>query len=89
MDFTTLSEYFVPIVTLACLLVGYLIKHTSFFNWIPNGDIPFILVAVGGVLNIFVSGLSIESVVYGALTGLASTGLHQAFKRFVEGSSEE
>lgn len=89
MDFTALSQYFVAIVMVACLMVGYLIKHTSFFKRIPNGDIPFILAVIGGMLNIFVSGLSIESVVYGALTGLASTGLHQAFKNFVENTKAE
>lgn len=89
MDFTALNQYFVAIVMVACLIVGYLIKHTSFLARIPNGDIPFILAVIGGILNIFVSGLSIESIIYGALTGLASTGLHQAFKNFVENNKAE
>ena len=33
--------------------------------------------------------LSIENAVYGALMGLASTGMHQAFTRFVEGKNED
>lgn len=89
MDFTVLTEHFVLVVTVACLLVGYLIKHATFLKWIPNDDIPVILAVVGGVLNPIVSGLSIENVVYGALMGVASTGLHQAFKRFVENSDVE
>lgn len=89
MDFAALNQYFVAIVMVACLIVGYLIKHTSFLERIPNGDIPFILAIIGGILNIFVSGLSIESIIYGALTGLASTGLHQAFKNFVENNKAE
>lgn len=34
------------------------------------------------------SGMSIESAVYGAVMGLASTGLHQGFKTFVEGKND-
>lgn len=85
MDFTTiLADHFVLVVVLACLIIGYIIKHATFLKKIPNNDIPWILAIFGGVLNIFVSGLSIESVVYGAFMGLASTGLHQIFKEFVE-----
>lgn len=92
MDFTELSKYFVVVVVVACLIVGYLIKKT--FTMIPNKYIPTILAVLGAVLNFFVSGSSIESVVYGALMGLSSTGLHQAFTKFVEkteetGTSEE
>lgn len=88
MDFTMLTEYFVLVVMVACLVVGYIIKHATFLKWIPNDDIPPILAVLGAVLNLFVSGLSIESAVYGALMGLASTGLHQAFKKFVENDNE-
>lgn len=88
MDFTMLTEYFVLVVLVACLVVGYIIKHATFLKWIPNDDIPPILAVFGAVLNLFVSGLSIDSAVYGALMGLASTGLHQAFKKFVENNKE-
>ena len=85
MDFSViLSDHFVLVVVLACLIVGYIIKHATFLTWIPNDDIPLILAVVGGVLNIFVSGLSLESVVFGAFMGLSSTGLHQIFKEFIE-----
>lgn len=88
MDFTMLTEYFVLVVLVACLVVGYIIKHATFLKWIQNDDIPPILAVFGAVLNLFVSGLSIDSAVYGALMGLASTGLHQAFKKFVENNKE-
>lgn len=88
MDFASLSEYFVLVVVVACLILGYIIKHATFLKRIPNDDIPPILAVVGLVLNLFVSGLSIESAVYGALMGLASTGMHQAFKNFVENKKE-
>jgi uncharacterized membrane protein len=82
MDFTVLTEYFVMVVVVACLVVGYLIKTS--FDFIPNKYIPTILAILGAVTNGFVSGFAIETVVYGALMGLASTGLHQAFKQFIE-----
>lgn len=87
MDFTTLTQYFVLLVVVACLVVGYIIKHATFLKFISNDDIPVILAVFGLVLNLFVSGFSIESAVYGALMGLASTGLHQGFKSFIEGTN--
>lgn len=88
MDFSAiLSDHFVLVVVLACLIVGYIIKHATFLTWIPNDDIPLILAVVGGILNIFVSGLSLESVVFGAFMGLSSTGLHQIFKEFIESNT--
>lgn len=86
MDFTQLTQYFVLVVMIACLVVGYIIKTS--FDKIPNKYIPTILAVIGAVLNVVVSGASVESVVYGALMGLASTGLHQAFTRFVEGEEK-
>lgn len=87
MDFTILKDGFVVVVLLACLVVGYLIKTS--FNFIPNKYIPTILAVLGAVLNAVVSGVSVEAIVYGALMGLASTGLHQAFKQFIENTKEE
>ena len=87
MDFTVLTNHFVLIVLVACLVIGYVIKHASFLKWIKNDDIPVILAVCGCLLNLAVSGLSIESAVYGAVMGLASTGLHQSFKSFVENNN--
>lgn len=82
MELTDLTQYFVLVVMVACLVLGYVIKKS--FDFIPNKYIPAILALVGAILNPVVSGLSVETVVYGALTGLASTGLHQAFSKFIE-----
>ena len=87
MDFVTIfTDHFVLVVMVACLVVGYIIKHATFLKWIPNDDIPVVLAILGAIVNTIVGGLSIESIVYGALMGLASTGLHQAFKQFIEKS---
>ena len=87
MDFVTIfTDHFVLVVMVACLVVGYIIKHATFLKWIPNDYIPVVLAILGAIVNAIVGGLSIESIVYGALMGLASTGLHQAFKQFSEKS---
>lgn len=87
LDFTQVTNYFVLVVLVACLVAGYILK-TSFTSF-PNKYIPTVLALIGMTLNLAVSGLSIESAVYGAVMGLASTGLHQAFTRFIEGQTEE
>lgn len=82
MDFSTITQNFELVVVLACLCVGYIIK-----KWIKDVDnkfIPTIVLILGAVLNGVVNGFSVETVVYGAVAGLASTGLHQAFTRFIE-----
>ena len=86
MDFSILSENFILVVVVACLIIGYIIKHASFLKWVNNDDIPVILAIFGAVVNVIVSGVSVETVVYGALMGLSSTGLHQSFKAFIEKS---
>ena len=87
MDFVTIfTDHFVLVVMVTCLVAGYIIKHATFLKWIPNDDIPVILAILGAIVNAIVGGLSIDSIVYGALMGLASTGLHQAFKQFIEKS---
>ena len=87
MDFVTMfTDHFVLVVMVACLVVGYIIKHATFLKWIQNDDIPVVLAILGAIVNTIIGGLSIESIVYGALMGLASTGLHQAFKQFIEKS---
>ena len=85
-DFSELTQYFVLVVVVACLVVGYIIKTS--FDKVPNKYIPTILAFVGAILNVAVSGISVDSVVYGALMGLASTGMHQAFTKFVENTDE-
>ena len=63
MDFTILTEYFVAVVLVACLVVGYIIKHATFFKWIPNDDIPLILADDGAIMNAIVSKPSVDLIV--------------------------
>ncbi len=83
MDFVkVLNENFVVVVFMACLIIGYIIKTS--LDMVPNKYIPTILAVFGAILNGITIGFSVESVVYGALMGLASTGMHQVFKNFIE-----
>lgn len=79
-----------PIVVLACLIIGYVIKNTTFLANNLNGYIPLILAVTGAVLGfVYNHELTLESAVYGALSGLASTGLHQTLKNFIGGDKND
>ena len=80
MDFT---QYYILLSVLGGLVVGYLIKNTPVFSKVANDYIPVIVAIVGAVVACLTQGLTVENVIYGAISGLASTGLHQAFKTFI------
>ena len=88
MSLEFITEYYIPIVLVACLIVGYVIKKS--LDFIPNKYIPLILAVLGAVLGCVANtSITLETIVYGAFTGLASTGLHQAFTRIIEGTTED
>lgn len=78
-----LQELFVPIVMAICLCVGYVLKH-----WIKDVDnriIPTVLMVLGAACAcVNAKSITLELIAAGAVTGLASTGLHQMFKQWVE-----
>ena len=80
-----LNDFVVLIVVGVCLCVGYLIKHT-----IPNDKvnqfIPLIVAVLGVILNVWLNGFAFtpEILLGGLVSGLASTGMHQIFKQFIE-----
>lgn len=87
MNLEFVFEHFVPIVLVACLVIGYIIKKS--LDIIPNKYIPMILAVAGAFISCVAGGgLTLDNVVYGAVTGLASTGMHQAFMRIIEGDTE-
>lgn len=86
MDLSFITDLYVPIIVVACLIVGYIIK-----KWIKDVDdkwIPTIVTVLGFVLGGITMGWKLEALVAGALSGLASTGLHQLFKQIIEGGKE-
>ena len=83
MDLKFITENFVPVIVVACVIVGYIIKVTPPFAKIANNYIPLIVTLLGAVLGVMGNGLTLEAIVYGAVSGLASTGLHQAFTQLL------
>lgn len=85
-----LNEYLVIIVVGICLCVGYVLK-----NLIPtdkiNKFIPLIMAVLGVVLNMWLNGFAItpDILLGGLASGLASTGMHQVFKQFIEKGGEQ
>lgn len=83
MDLKFITENFVQVIVVACVLVGYIIKVTPPFSKIANNYIPLIVTVLGAVLGVVANGLTLEAIVYGAVSGLASTGLHQVFTQLL------
>ena len=78
MDLTFITQHYIPVVLVACLV------HIKWLEAVSNQYIPSILAILGAVLGcVAIGAVSLESIVYGAVTGLASTGLHQVFSQII------
>ena len=79
------NDYIVLIVLAVCLCVGYILKNLITTKKI-NRFIPLIMAVTGVVINLWVNGFKLtpEILLGGMVSGLASTGLHQAFKQIIE-----
>lgn len=80
-----LNEYIVAIVLVGCLAVGYILKHVVPSEKI-NKYIPAIVGVLGMFLNVWLNQWEVTPVILvaGLISGLASTGMHQLFKQFIE-----
>lgn len=79
-----LNDYLVLVIVGICLCIGYAVKH-----FIPsdkiNKFIPLIVLLLGVALNIWINhAISPDILLGGMVSGLASTGMHQLFKQFIE-----
>lgn len=85
-----LNDYLVLIVMGICLCVGYVVKHVVPSDAV-NKFIPLIMAVLGVVLNSWLNGFAFtpEILLGGLASGLASTGMHQVFKQFIEKKGEE
>ncbi|PWJ51108.1 phage holin family protein [Faecalicatena contorta] len=79
-----LNEYVLPIVLGICLCIGYIIKQ--WVNDVDNKYIPTICAILGIAVSAWISGwnLTPQVVLGGLISGLASTGMHQLFKQYLE-----
>lgn len=82
MDLNFITEMYVPIIVVLCLIIGYVAK--KWVKDIDNKYIPTILCVVGAICAVTTQGLSLETIVAGGVSGLAATGLHQAFTKIIE-----
>ncbi len=79
-----LNTYINPVTLGLCLVVGYILKH-----WIKDVDnkiIPTVVAVLGVVVSVAASSWAVtpENILNGAISGLASTGLHQLFKQWID-----
>lgn len=80
-----LSDYFELIIIGICLCIGYIVK-----NVIPsksiNRFIPLIMGVVGVALALWLHSFSLspEILLSGLVSGLASTGMFEMFRQFIE-----
>lgn len=82
-----LNEYSIPVIVGICLCVGFILKNLVTTDKI-NKFIPLIVAVIGVVVNAWLNAWTItpEILLSGMFSGLASTGMHQLFKQFIEKS---
>ena len=73
--------------TLAVILwaIGIAIKHTKVFEKIKNNFIPVILSVLGIVINLFMSGVSVQSAIIGFVTAMVCVGIHKSGNETIKG----
>ena len=81
-----LNDYLVLIVMGVCLCVGYVLKNVVTTDKV-NKFIPLVMAVLGVAINVWLNGFAFspEILLGGMTSGLASTGMHQLFKQFIEG----
>ena len=77
------STYIIPVILGICLVVGYIVKN---YTGADNRVIPAVVTLLGVVLAVWMNWPAItpEIVLGGAVSGLASTGMHQMFRQWIE-----
>ena len=77
------STYIIPVIVGICLIVGYIVKN---FTGAENKYIPALVTSLGVALAVWMNWPTItpEVILGGAVSGLASTGMHQMFKQWMD-----
>lgn len=81
MNIDFIDGMIMPIITAACLCIGYVMK-----KWLPTDDkwIPTVLLILGAISGLILFGVDYEGIVKGMVSGLAAVGLHQMFKQHLK-----
>ena len=89
MDITILSSFINIIIVGICLCIGYVIKHS--LSFIPNKYIPLIMACLGLVMSICINldKITLEVILTGLFSGLASTGCYESFKNIIDKGDEK
>lgn len=82
MNIEFLTEYFVPVIVGICLCVGYVVKTSV---PIDNKYIPAINAILGLLLAVWIhfEAITPEVILSGMFSGLAATGLYEAFRNLI------
>lgn len=80
MDLSFVTDMFIPVVLVICIVVGIILKNVL---PIDNKYIPVIMAVLGAILACVNGGVTLNVIAAGLVTGLASTGLHQVFKQLL------
>lgn len=89
MDLTFLSKYAIPVIVGICLCLGFIIKYAIKTDKI-NRFIPLIMGVLGLGIAIWIKkSVTPEIVLKGLFSGLASTGLYEAFRNIITKKSKE
>lgn len=82
MDIMFIQEYMVPVIVGLCLCIGYIVK--KWVKDVNNKWIPTICGICGIGFAAWINmGLTPVTLLQGMFSGLAATGLHQAFKQLI------
>lgn len=83
MSIEFLSEYMIPVIVGLCLCIGWIVKH--WLSDVDNKIIPTLCAVIGVGIAFWMNYPSItpEVILSGMASGLAATGLHQAFTQFI------
>lgn len=92
-DLSAISTYLVPGIVILCLCVGYIVK-----NLIPNDSVNRFIPLIAGGLGLVASvgtavaagtPISVDIIVAGLVSGLASTGLYEGFRNLIGDKSSK
>ena len=82
MDLSIVTSYISPIILIACLGVGYTLHTLN--NKLLNSFIPIISATLGILAAVWSFGkIDLTTVVTGMISGLAATGMYEAFKNIL------
>ena len=72
-----------PMILLALLCIGSLIKEVPLFDKIANNYIPVILIGFGAIFAIISMGVSFDNIAVGMFMGVLATGLYENIKNVI------